>query len=34
MCRARIRAKWAILGDDVGAASRRLIFLLKYRDMP
>ena len=30
----RIHAGWAILGDDVGAASRRLISLLKYRDRP
>ena len=29
-----IHAEWAILGDDVGAASRRLIFLSKYRGRP
>ena len=33
-----IHAEWAILGDDnrndVGAASRRLTFLSKYRDSP
>ena len=29
-----IHAEWAILGDDVGAASRRLTFLSKYRDRP
>ena len=27
-----INDEWAILGDDVGTASRRLNFLLKYRD--
>ena len=29
-----IRDEWAILGDDIDAASRRVIFLLKYRDRP
>ena len=29
-----IHAEWAILRDDVGAASCRLIFLLKYCDRP
>ena len=27
-----IHAEWAILGENVGAASRRFIFLSKYRD--
>ena len=31
---ACIHAEWAISGDDVGAASRRLTFLSKYRDRP
>ena len=29
-----IHAEWAILGDDVGAASRRLTYLSKYCDKP
>ena len=29
-----IRDEWAILGDDIGASSRTVIFSLKYRDGP